>query len=89
MIQRLRFWLALKLWPRRMWGTAGARSWSILQMGQFEYRLVRRDTARPNIYTRVEVLRMLNIVRQQEQRMNWTCPEPTEDDLLRNVEPVA
>lgn len=30
----------------------------------------------PTVYSREEVFSMLKIVREQERRMGWTCPEP-------------
>jgi hypothetical protein len=82
-----RMWLVLRLWPRRACHQRTSES------GEFTYRifiddgarevsLSIRDTTVPRHYSRESVFRMLRIVRENEQRMGWKCPEP----FVANVE---
>lgn len=43
-----------------------------------EMRIIIRDTTQPEIYSREEVYSMLRLVRQNESRMGWKCPEPVD-----------
>jgi hypothetical protein len=38
--------------------------------------IIRRDTSKPDMYSREEIFDMLKRVRCEEQRMQWKCPEP-------------
>lgn len=48
-----------------------------IQAGTTELTLITRDCTQPDIYSREEIFVMLGIVRQNEQRMGWVCPEFT------------
>jgi hypothetical protein len=76
MITWLRLWLACRLWPRG--GSVGAcanRSWRTTTVGPLEYRLLVRDTSRPDGYERTELLTMLREVRKHEGLTGWRVPE--------------
>lgn len=47
--------------------------------GHHEVTLTFRDLSHPDVYSREEVYRLLALVRREEQRMDWTCPEPTHE----------
>lgn len=46
-----------------------------------EYTLVVRDKREPDNYSREELYAMLRTVRRTERLQNWTCPEPTEQEI--------
>lgn len=43
-----------------------------------EWSLTVRDTRTPDVYGREEVYAMLCLVRENEARLRWRCPEPVE-----------
>jgi hypothetical protein len=50
------------------------RTWN----DQLEFTYIVRDMRKVNGYTREELLEMLTIVRMEEERLRWKCPEPDE-----------
>ena len=46
----------------------------IASFDNVEYSIVKRDTTKPDIYTREECLEMMSKIRVSEQAMNWKCP---------------
>ncbi len=59
----------------RTW--TGSRQTSRFVLDDIEYTLVQRMASQPEHYTREELHTMLAIVRREEQRMQWKCPDPT------------
>lgn len=55
---------------------SGSRITSEFTEGTRFIQVTTRDINKPNIYGREDVLKMLHVVRLNEARMNWKCPEP-------------
>ena len=76
-IERLRWWMIFKLWPRRTgWGTCANRTEMTTMVDGVEHKLVLRDTRQPDGYERTELLQMLRTVRRHEHLQGWKVPEP-------------
>jgi hypothetical protein len=43
----------------------------------FEMKVTFRDLDKPEGYSRVELLQMLQLIRAQEAKQNWKVPEPS------------
>lgn len=54
----------------------GRRMVSTFVVGGTEYTVTSRELRHPDHYSREELLAMLAIVRREEQRMRWRCPDP-------------
>lgn len=48
-----------------------------VMLGSTEVTVTLRDTKEPDAYSREEIYRMFQTVRENEQRMGWKVPEPT------------
>lgn len=48
-------------------------------MGGRLFELIVTDEREPSTYSREEVYSFLKIVRAEEKRTGWTCPEPEGD----------
>ena len=76
-IARLRLYLAVKMFPQRQASSSacGNRRKSWWRVGTVEYTLSIRDFSKPNAYSREELIIMLKLLREQEQKMGWKVPE--------------
>lgn len=86
LLDALRIWVVSRLFPTRRCVSrffCAGRSTGVYRTlnGHHEVTLTFRDLSYPDIYSREEVVRMLKLVRSEERRMNWTCPEPGGDRL--------
>ena len=53
--------------------------------GCVELVLCIRDLEAQHVYSREEVYQMLVMVRREERRMAWKCPEPYEKSMAHDV----
>jgi hypothetical protein len=79
-IDVLRITLAAWLWPRGGgldygWRMEGDRSERRCVLGKTEVLLTQQPVGY-DVYGREGVYRLLKLVRLNERRMSWTCPEP-------------
>lgn len=78
-IATLRIVAAWKLWPKRhgcVSMTAGRLTFAV-RTDTAEYVLALRVRETPIAYSREEVMALALVVRREEARMGWRCPEPT------------
>lgn len=56
-------------------GTCANRWWATSVADDLQYTMVCRDTSQPDGYSREELVKMLQIIREQEKIMGWKVPE--------------
>lgn len=78
-IRRLLLWklimLAVRIgpWDRRKWVTN--RAHLDCKVGDIQVSICLRDTAKPDGYSREELIAMLREIRAEERRTGWKAPE--------------
>ena len=90
MIKRLmqRFWLKVLMFVVRRGavrssGTRANRTWRTALFGSVEVTITARKLWEPDGYSRDELIRMLQTVREHEARQGWAVPEPKKPVMLR------
>ncbi len=72
---------------RRAW--SGSRATSLFVLDGVEYTVTRRMLSQPDHYSREELHAMLAIIRREEQRMQWKCPDPTPTKFTTGTVPLG
>ena len=56
----------------------------VFKIGVFEVSITYRDTTKEDSYSREELVTMLKVIRNEEQRQQWKVPEPTMPIIKRS-----
>lgn len=64
---------------RVLGGCCANRTWRTISIPGYELKFQSRKISEPDHFSRTELYDMLKIIRREEKRMEWTCPEPEEE----------
>ena len=88
---RFWFWVIRKccLWaPWSQFSMVGNRLRRRGMFGWVEVTITNRDTTEPDSYSREELIRLLALIRTQEETQQWKVPEPAPCIYCHHVSPV-
>lgn len=81
------WWILHKVPLKGLSGRTGNRFYKKGMLGPIEVTITDRDTREPDGYSREELLRMLQLIRSEEERHQWKVPEPVACVYCGHVSP--